>query len=87
MPLLVPRKMWDVRANIYKALQKFEEAVRVGRSKSVINWYCDSCARTMEKVNGRLLQPEIGQVRLMDEMEELREKVNQGMKYFTEELE
>ena len=53
-------KCEGVGADIYKALQKFEEAVRVGRSNSAIKWYCDSCARTVEKVNGRLLQLEMG---------------------------
>ena len=47
----------------------------------------DSCARTVEKVNGKLLQLEMGQVRLMDEMEKLREKMNQEMKELKEELE
>ena len=61
--------------------------MRVGRSNSAIKWYCDSCARTVEKVNGRLLQLEMGQVRLMDEMEKLREKMNQEMKELKEELE
>ena len=74
-------------ADLYKALQKFEEAVRVGRSNSAIKWYCDSCARTVEKVNGRLLQLEMGQVRLMDEMEKLKEKMNQEMKELKEESE
>ena len=41
----------------------------------------------MEKVNGRLLQLEMGQVRLMDEMEKLKEKMNQEMKELKEELE
>ena len=76
-----------VGADLYKALQKFEEAVRVGRSSSAIKWYCDSCARTVEKVNGRLLQLEMGQVRLMDEIEKLKEKMNQEMKELKEELE
>ena len=62
-------KCEGVGADLYKALQKFEEAVRVGRSNSAIKWYCDSCARTVEKVNGRLLQLEMSQVRLIDEME------------------
>ena len=74
-------------ADLYKALQKFEDAVRVGRSNSAIKWYCDSCARTVEKVNGRLLQLEMGQVRLMDEMAKLRERMNQEMKELKEELE
>ena len=34
--------------------------MRVGRSNSAIKWYCDSCARTVEKVNGRLLKLENG---------------------------
>ena len=80
-------KCEGVGADLYKALQKFEEAVRVGRSNSAIKWYCDSCARTVEKVNGRLLQLEMGQVRLMDEMEKLKEKMNQEMKELKEELE
>ena len=67
-------KCEGVGADLYKALQNFEEAVRVGRSNSAIKWYCDSCARTLEKVNGRLLQLEMGQVRLMDEMEKLKEE-------------
>ena len=41
----------------------------------------------MEKVNGRLLQLEMGQVRLKDEMEKLKEKMNQEMKELKEELE
>ena len=57
------------------------------RSSSAIKWYCDSCARTVEKVNGRLLQLEMGQVRLMDEIEKLKEKMNQEMKELKEELE
>ena len=61
--------------------------MRVGRSNSAIKWYCDSYARTVEKVNGRLLQLEMGQVRLMDEMEKLREKMNQEMKKLKEEFE
>ena len=61
--------------------------MRVGRSNSAIKWYCDSCARTVEKVNGRLLQLEMGQGRLMDEMEKLKEKMNQEMKELKEELE
>ena len=61
--------------------------MRVGRSSSAIKWYCDSCARAVEKVNGRLLQLEMGQVRLMDEMEKLKEKMNQEMKELKEELE
>ena len=80
-------KCEGVGADLYKALQKFEEAVRVGRSSSAIKWYCDSCARTVEKVNGRLLQLEMGQVRLMDEIEKLKEKMNQEMKELKEELE
>jgi len=80
-------KCEGVGADLYKALQKFEEAVRVGRSNSAIKWYCDSCARTVEKVNGRLLQLEMGQMRLMDEMEKLKEKMNQEMKELKEELE
>ena len=63
-------------ADLYKAVRKFEEAVRFGRSNSAIKWYCDSCARTVGKVNGRLLQLEMGQVRLMAEMEKMREKMN-----------
>ena len=31
-------------------------------------------------MNGRLLQLEMGQVRLIDEMEKLKEKMNQEMK-------
>ena len=42
---------------------------------------------TVEKVNGRLLQLEMGQVRLMDEMAKLNEKMNQEMKELKEELE
>ena len=61
--------------------------MRVGRSNSALKWYCNSCARTVEKVNGRLLQLERGQVRLMAEMEKLREKMNQEMKELKEELE
>ena len=61
--------------------------MRVGRSSSAIKWYCDSCARTVEKVNGRLLQLEMGQMRLMDEMEKLRDKMNQEIKELKEELE
>ena len=61
--------------------------MRVGRSNSAIKWYCDSCARTVEKVNGRLLQLEMGQVRLMDELEKLREKMIEEMKKVKEELE
>ena len=61
--------------------------MRVGRFYSAIKWYCDSCARTVEKVNGRLLQLEMGQVRLMDEMEKLRKKMNQEMNELKEELE
>ena len=80
-------KCEGVGADLYKALQKFEEAVRVGRSSSAIKWYCDSCARTVEKVNGRLLQLEMGQMRLMDEMEKLRDKMNQEIKELKEELE
>ena len=81
-------KCEGVGADLYKALQKFEEAVRVGRSSSAaIKWYCDSCARTVEKVNGRLLQLEMGQVRLMDEIEKLKEKMNQEIKELKEELE
>ena len=80
-------KCEGVGADLYKALQKFEEAVRVGRSSSAIKWYCDSCARTVDKVNGRLLQLEMGQVRLMDEMEKLKEKMNHEMKELKEELE
>ena len=80
-------KCESVGADLYKALQKFEEAVRVERSNSAIKWYCDSCARTVEKVNGRLLQLEMGQVRLMDEMVKLREKMDQDMKELKEELE
>ena len=80
-------KCEGVGADLYKTLQKFEEAVRVGRSNSAIKWYCDSCARTVEKVDERLLQLEMGQVRLMDEMEELKEKMNQDMKELKEELE
>ena len=76
-----------VGADLYKALQKLEEAVRVGRSNSAIKWYCDSCARTVKTVNGRLLKLEMGQVRLMYEMEKLREKMNQEMKELKEELE
>ena len=41
----------------------------------------------MEEVNGRLLQLEIGQVRLMDEMEKLREKMIKEMKKLKDELE
>ena len=82
-----PTKCEGVGADLYKALQKFEEAVRVGRSNSAIKWYCDSCARTVEKVNGRLLQLEMGQVRLMDEMGKLKEKMNHEMKELKEELE
>ena len=36
-------------ADLYKARQRFEEAVRVGRSNSAIKWYRDSCASTVEK--------------------------------------
>ena len=60
--------------------------MRVGRSNSAIKWYCDSCARTVKKVNGRLLQLEMGQVRLMDEMEKLKEKMNQELKELKKEL-
>ena len=80
-------KCEGVGADIYKALQKFEEAVRAGRSNSAIKWYCDSCARTVEKVNGRLLQLEMGQARLMDEMEKLKEKMIEEMKKVKEEFE
>ena len=80
-------KCEGVGADLYKALQKFEEAVRVGRSNSAIKWYCDSCAKTVEKVNGRLLQLEMGQARLVDEMEKLREKMIEEMKRCKEELE
>ena len=38
-------------------------------------------------MNGSLLRLEIGHVRLMDEMDKLREKMNQGMKELKEELE
>ena len=79
-------KCEGVGADLYKTLQKFEEAVRVGRSNSAIKWYCDSCARSEEKVNGRLLQLEMGQVRLMDEMEKLREKMIQKMKKLKGEI-
>ena len=74
--------------DLYKALQKFEEAVRVGRSNSAIKWYCDSCAITVEKVNGRLQQLEMGQVisRLMDEMAKFKKKMDQEMKELKEEL-
>ena len=41
----------------------------------------------MEKVNGRLLQLEVGQARLIDEMEKLREKMIEEMKKVKEELE
>ena len=80
-------KCEGVGADLYKALQKFEEAVRVGWSNSAIKWYCASCARTVDKVNGRLMQLEMGQVRLMDEIEKLKEKINQKMKELKEELE
>ena len=80
-------KCEGVGADLYKTLQKFEEAVRVGRSNNGIKWYCDSCSITVEKVNGRLLLLEIGQLRLMDEMEKLREKMIQEMKKLKEELE
>ena len=52
-----------------------------------MEWYCDSCARTVENINVRLLQLEMGQVRLMDEMEKLKEKMNQEMKELKEESE
>ena len=39
----------------------------------------------MEKVNGRLLQLELDQARLMDEMENLREKMIEEMKKLKEE--
>ena len=67
-------KCEGVGADLYKALQKFEEAARAGRSSSAIKWYCDSCARTVEKVNGRLLQLEMGQARLMEEMKKVKEE-------------
>ena len=41
----------------------------------------------MEKVNGRLLQLELGQARLMYEMEKLTEKMIEEMKKLKEELE
>ena len=60
---------------------------RAGRSNSAIKWYYDSCARTVEKVNGRLLQLEIGQARLIHEMEKLKEKMIPEMKKLRKELE
>ena len=80
-------KCEGVGADVYKALQKFEEAVRVGRANSAIKWYCDSCARTVEKVNGRLLKLEVGHARLMDEVEKLKEKMIEETRKLREELE
>ena len=42
-----PTKSEGVGADLFNALQNFEEAVRVGRSNSAMKSYCDSCARTV----------------------------------------
>ena len=67
-------KCEGVAAEVYKALQKFEEAVKAGKTHSAIKWYCDSCSRTVEGVNRRLEELERGQAKLMEELEKLRGK-------------
>ena len=32
----------------FKALQKFEEAVKAWKTYSAMKWYCDSCTRTLD---------------------------------------
>ena len=67
-------KCEGVSAEVYRALQKFEEAVKAGKTHSAIKWYCDSCSRTVEGVNKRLEELERGQVKLIEELEKLRGK-------------
>ena len=67
-------KCEGVGADMYKAMQKFEEAVKTGKTQSAVKWFCDCCARTVDKIICRLDELAKDQARMTELIDNLKQK-------------
>ena len=66
-------KCEGVGADLYKAMQKFEESVKTGKTQSAVRWFCDCCARTVDKITSRLDDLAKSQAKMMEMIDGLKQ--------------